>query len=179
MIMCPNTSIATPPPYTVPESTVIVNCLIMLAHNHEVEDGSHFFSVSSSIFGFFDPGVEKIVPFKRGTAFFFNALDVHRGPRIPKASPTGVAHPRLKAFFAIELTQGPDVRFPNLNATQAIKQPQVCMGPLEAKAYQGAVRCRGKVVAKCYGCDKSGIYGDYKDGLCVPCHDGEEPQEEN
>ena len=34
-----STSIAMPPPYNVPEGTLIVNCLIMLAHNHVAEDG--------------------------------------------------------------------------------------------------------------------------------------------
>ena len=63
------------------------------------------------------------MPFKRGTTFFFNALDVHRGSGIPKASPTGVADPQLTAFLAIELTQGPNLRFPNLHVTQAIKRP--------------------------------------------------------
>ena len=57
--------------------------------------------------------------------FFFNALDVHRGSGIPKASPTDVTHPRLMAFFAIELTQGPNLRFPNLHVTQSIKRPQL------------------------------------------------------
>ena len=75
------------PPYTIPEGTLIVNCLIMLTHNHEEEDGSHFLFVPSSSSGFPDPWVERAVPFKRGTAFFFNALDVHRGSGIPKASP--------------------------------------------------------------------------------------------
>ena len=93
------------PPYTIPEGTLIVNCLIMLTHNHEEEDGSHFLFVPSSSSGFPDPWVERAVPFKRGTAFFFNALDVHRGSGIPKASPMGVRDPRLMAFFAIELTQ--------------------------------------------------------------------------
>ena len=107
----PSTSIAMPPPppYTEPEGTLIVNCLIMLTHNHEVEDGSHFLFVPSSSSGFPDPWVDRVVPFKRGTAFFFNALDVHRGLGIPKASPTGVTHPRLMAFLAIELTQGPNL----------------------------------------------------------------------
>ena len=50
-------------------------------------------------------------------SFPFNALDVHRGSGIPKASPTGVTDPRLMAFFAIELTQGPNVRFPNMHVT--------------------------------------------------------------
>ena len=36
------------PCYTVPEGTLIVNCLIMLTHNHEAEDGSHFLFVPSS-----------------------------------------------------------------------------------------------------------------------------------
>ena len=87
------------PPYTIPEGTLIVNCLIMLTHNHEEEDGSHFLFVPSSSSGFPDPWVERAVPFKRGTAFFFNALDVHRGSGIPKASPTGVRDPRLMAFL--------------------------------------------------------------------------------
>ena len=59
------------PPYTVPEGTLIVNCLIMLTHNHEAEAGSHFLLVPSSNAGFRDPWVERAVPFKRGTAFFF------------------------------------------------------------------------------------------------------------
>ena len=67
------------PPYTIPEGTLIVNCLIMLTHNHEEEDGSHFLFVPSSSSGFPDPWVERAVPFKRGTDFFFNALDVPRG----------------------------------------------------------------------------------------------------
>ena len=87
------------PPYTIPEGTLIVNCLIMLTHNHEEEDGSHFLFVPSSSSGFPDPWVERAVPFKRGTAFFFNALDVHRGSGIPKASPTGVSHPRPMALI--------------------------------------------------------------------------------
>ena len=78
----------------------------MLTHNHEEENGSHFLFVPSSSSGFPDPWVERVVPFRGGTAFFFNALDVHRGSGIAKAFPTGVTHPRLMAFFAIELTQG-------------------------------------------------------------------------
>ena len=97
------------PSYNVPEGPLMVNCLIMLSHNHEAEDGLHFLFVPSSSSGFHDPWVERVVPFKRGTAFFFNALAVHWGSRIPKASPPGVTHPRLMAFFAIELTQGPNV----------------------------------------------------------------------
>ena len=67
----PSTSIATPLPTPVHEGTLIVNCLIMLTHNHEAQDGSHFFFVPSSSLGFPDPWVERAVPFKRGTAFFF------------------------------------------------------------------------------------------------------------
>ena len=88
--------------------------------------------------------------FKRGTAFFFNALDVHRGSGIPKASLIGVTNPRLMAFFAIELTQGPNLQFPSLHVTQSIKRPQLgAPGGRVAKTVpcQGAVRCRGKVVA--------------------------------
>ena len=40
----------------------------------------------------------------------------------------------------------------------------------------GAVRCRGKVVAidKCYGYDRAVLRAAHKDGLCVPCQEGEE-----
>ena len=88
------------PPYNVPEGTLIVNCLIMLTHHHEAEDGSHFLFVPSSSSGFPDPWPERAVPSKRGTAFFFNALEVHRGSGISNASPTVVTHPRLMVFFA-------------------------------------------------------------------------------
>ena len=144
----------------------------MLTHNHEAEDGSHFLFVPSSSSGCPDPWVERAVPFKRGTAFFFNALDVHRRSGIPKASPTGVTNPRLMAFFAIELTPGPNLRFPNLHVTQSIKRPQLgAPGGQVAKTVPcgGAVRCRGKVVAKCYGCDRAALCATHKDGLCVPC----------
>ena len=167
------------PPYTVPQGTLIVNCLIMLTHNHEAEDGSHFLFVPSSSSGSLDPWVERAVPFKRGTAFFFLMPDVHRGWGIPKASPTGMTHPRLMAFFAIELTQGPNLRFPNLHATQYLKRPQLgAPGGRVAKTdpYEGAVRCRGKVVAKCYGCCRAALCTAHKDGLCVPCQEGEEPE---
>ena len=155
------------PPYTFAEGTLIVNCLIMLTHNHEEEDSS----------GFPDPWVERAVPFKRGTAFIFNALDVHRGSGIPKASPTGVRDPRLMAFFAIELTQGGNLRLPNLHVTQAIKRPEVgAPGGRVAKTvqYDGAVRCRGKVVANYYGCNRLILCTAHKDGLCAPCQEGEE-----
>ena len=86
-----STSIAMPPPppHTMPKGTLIVNCLIMLTPDHETEDGSHFLFVPSSSSGFPDRWVERAVRFQRGTGFFFNALDVHRGSGIPKASPTG------------------------------------------------------------------------------------------
>ena len=38
----------------------------------------------------------------------------------------------------------------------------------------GAVRCRGKVVAKCYGYDWAVLRAAHKDGLCVPWQVGEE-----
>ena len=38
----------------------------------------------------------------------------------------------------------------------------------------GAVRCRGKVVANCYGCNRLILCTAHKDGLCVPCQEGEE-----
>ena len=160
------------PPYTMPEGTLIVTCLIMLTHNHEAEDGSHFLFVPSSSSGFPDPWVGRAVPFKGGTAFFFNALDVHRGCGIPKASPTGVTNTRLMAFFAIELPQGPNLRFSNLHVTQSIKRPQLgALGGPVAKIVpcEGVVRCRGKLVAKCYGCDRAALCAAHEDGLCVPC----------
>ena len=83
------------------------------------------------------------------------------------------------AFFAIELTQGPNLRFSNLHVTQAIKRPQLgahgARGPKTAPC-EGAVRCRGKVVAKCYGCERAGLCAAHKDGLRVPCQEGEEPE---
>ena len=108
--------------------------------------------------------------------FFFNALDVHRRSGIPKASSIGVTHPRLMAF-AIELTQGENLRFPNLHVTESIKRPQLgAPGGRMAKTVQceGAVRCSGKVAAKCYGCDRAALCAAHKDGLCVPCQEGEE-----
>ena len=59
------------PPYPVPEGTFIDNSLIMLTHNHEARDGSHFLFVPSSSSGFRDPWVERAAPFKRGTTFVF------------------------------------------------------------------------------------------------------------
>ena len=41
---------------------------------------------------------------------------------------------------------------------------------------EGAVRCRGKVVAKCYVCDRAALCAAPKDGLCAPCQEGEEPE---
>ena len=83
-----------------------------------------------------------------------------------------MSHPPLMAFFAIELTQGPNLWFPNLHVTQAIKGPQLgAPGGRVAKTApcEGAVGCRGKVVAKCYGCERAGLCAAHKDGLCVPC----------
>ena len=74
-------------PYTIPEGTLIVNCLIMLTHNHEEQDESHFLFVPSSSSGFPDSWVERAVLFKRGTAFVFNALDVHRCRGFPRRPP--------------------------------------------------------------------------------------------
>ena len=168
------------PPYTIPEGTLIVNCLIVLTHNHEAEDGSHFLFIPSSSSGFRDPWLERAVPFKRGSAIFFlSALDVHRGSGIPKISPTAVTDPRLMAFFAIEITQGHNLRFPNVQVIESIKRPQ--LGAPRAPVAktvpsEGAVRCRGKVVAKCYGCDRAALCAAQKDGLCVPCQEGEEPE---
>ena len=54
---------------------------------------------------------------------FFYSLDVHRGSGIPKAAPGCFSDPRVMAFFAIEVTQGPNLRFPNMHVTQGIKRP--------------------------------------------------------
>ena len=81
------------------------------------------------------------------------------------------------AFFAIELTQGGNLRFPNVHVTQSIKRPQLgAPGGRMAKTVQcdGAVRCRGKVAANCYGCNRLILCTDHKDGLCVPCQEGAE-----
>ena len=83
------------------------------------------------------------------------------------------------AFFAIERTQGPNLRFPNLHVTQSIKRPRLgAPGGQVAKTVpcQGAFRCRGKVVAKCYGCGRAILCAAHKDGLCVTCHEGEEQE---
>ena len=61
--------------------------------------------------------------------------------------------------------------------TQSIKRPQLgALGGWVAKTVQceGAVRCRGKVVANCYGCNRAVLCAAHKDGLCVPCQEGEE-----
>ena len=92
-----------------------------------------------------------------------------------------MTQPRLMAFFAIGLTQGGNLRFPNLHVTQSIKRPQLgAPGGRVAKTVQceGAVRCRGKVVAKCYGCERAVLCTAHKDGLCVPCQEGEEVEGE-
>ena len=84
------------------------------------------------------------------------------------------------AFFTIELTQGPNLRFPNVHVTHAITRPKLgAPGALGRKTVpcQGAVACRGKVVAKCYGCERAGLCATHKDGLCVPCHEREEHEE--
>ena len=77
------------PPYTITEGTLIVNCLIMLTHNHEEEDGSHFLFVPSSSLGFPDPWVERAVPFKRDTAFFFMPLMSTGGWAFQRPPPRG------------------------------------------------------------------------------------------
>ena len=60
---------------------------------------------------------------------------------------------------------------------QSIKRPQLGAPSCRvAKTVpcEGAARCRGKVVAKCYGCDRAGLCATHKDGLCVQCQEGEE-----
>ena len=70
-------------------------------------------------------------------------------------SPTGAADPRLMAFFANQLTKGPSLRLHNLHGTQAIKRAQ--KGSVDGLGAKALVRCRRKVVAKCYGCDRAGL----------------------
>ena len=53
------------------------------------------------------------MPLKRGK----------EGSGIPKAAPTCVYDPRLIAFFAIDLPQGPKLRFPNLHLIHANIRP--------------------------------------------------------
>ena len=79
------------PSYTVPGGTLMVNCLIMLTHTHQAEDGLHFLFVHSSSSGFLDLWLESAAPFKWGSAFFLNALDVHQVSGIPKAAATSVS----------------------------------------------------------------------------------------
>ena len=38
----------------------------------------------------------------------------------------------------------------------------------------GAVRCRGKVVVNCYGCNRMILCTAHKEGLCVLCQEAEE-----
>ena len=61
-----STSIAMPPP-----PPTLCPTAHMLTNNHYAEDWSLFLFVPSSSSGFLDPWVERAVPFKRGTAFFF------------------------------------------------------------------------------------------------------------
>ena len=131
------------------------------------------FSLSPpAVWGSLTLGWRGLCPSRGALPFFFNALDVPRGSGIPKAAPNGVSDPRLIAFCAIELTQGRNLRFHNLHVTQAIKQPQLGSlggGGAKTAPCEGAVRCRGKVVAKCYSCERAGLCMAHKDGLCVPC----------
>ena len=39
-----------------------------------------------------------------------------------------------------------------------------------------ANRCKGRVLAKCHGCDRADLCATHKDALCVPCQQGEEPE---
>ena len=87
--------------------------------------GRIFFLCPPAVRGSLTLGWRGLCHLRGALPFFLNALDVHRGSGIPKASPTSVTHPRLMAFFAIELTQGPDLQFPNLHVTQDIKRPQL------------------------------------------------------
>ena len=138
-----------------------------------------FFSSPPAVQGSLTLGWRGLCHSRGALLFYFNALDVHRGSGIPKASPTAVSHPHLMAFFAMELTQGPNLRFPNLHVTQSIKRPQLgAPGGRVAKTMpcDWAATCKGKVVAKCYSCDWAALCATHKDGLCVPCQEGEEPE---
>ena len=103
--------------------------------------GRIFFLSPPTIRGSLTLGWRALCHSRGALLFFFNYLDVHRGSGIPKAAPTGVSDPRLMAFFTIQLTQGPNLRFPNLHVTQAI-EPQ-----LGAPSARGAKTChvRGRL----------------------------------
>ena len=134
--------------------------------------GRIFFLPPPTVLGSLTLGCRGLCHSRGALPFFFNAFDVHRESGIPKASPTGVSYPRL-------IPQGPNLRFPTLHVTQAIKRPQLWSpGGLGANTApcKRAVRCRGKVLAKCYGCEPAGLCTAHKDGLCVPCQEGEEPE---
>ena len=77
--------------------------------------GQIFFLCPLVVRGSLTLGLRGLCHSRGALPFFFNALDVHRGSLIPKASPTGLRDPRLMAFFAIEITQGGNLRFPNLH----------------------------------------------------------------
>ena len=91
-------------PYTVPDGRLIVNCLIMLTHNHAAQDGSHFLFVPSSSWGIPDPWLDRAVPFKSGTAFFCNALDVHRGLSWAFQRPQPPVCPILASWHFLQLS---------------------------------------------------------------------------
>ena len=92
--------------------------------------GHIFFLCPPAVRGSLTLGWRGLCHSRGALPFFLNALDVHRGSGIPKAFPMGVRDPRLMAFFAIELTQGGNLPFPNLHVTQSIKRPtrSIAMG---------------------------------------------------
>ena len=90
------------PPYTVPDGTLIVNCLIMLTHIHEGEDGSHFLFVPSSRSGLPGLWVERAVPFKRGTAFFLMPLMFTGGRAFQRPRP--LVCPILASWHFLQLS---------------------------------------------------------------------------
>ena len=77
------------PPYTIPEGTLIVNCLIMLTHNHEEEDGSHFLFVPSSSSGSLNLGWRGLCHSRGALPFFLMPLMSTGGRGFPRPPPWG------------------------------------------------------------------------------------------
>ena len=75
------------PPYTIPEDTLIVNCLIMLTHNHEAEEGSQFAFHHPALGGSLTLGCRGLCPSRGALHFFFNASDVAGGRSFQRPRP--------------------------------------------------------------------------------------------
>ena len=85
--------------------------------------GPIFFLSPPAVWGSLTLGWRGLCHSRGALPFFLNALDVHRGSGIPKAAPIGVSDPRLMAFFAIELTQGPTYGSPTCMSPRPLSSP--------------------------------------------------------